>query len=235
MELVNFQERVASGDIPEDVAEITAGCKRLLRVNSRVSQTIAVCIAAVYERSDIKAWVNWCRDELGLDSVSYRSHLAKVGKLLLGLLRDESALPCYTRLFECDVAKLITLSRLPENEVVAFLSRNPDLERIGREELRRRVAEWFGEETGRAEEQPELPGFEAALAAASSLSPESFADAVKTPEHAEQALYSGLGFLAAALEYEKRAESPDVVKLTEIKQELLNEIADIDATIAKTV
>ena len=232
--IADFQERVASGDIPEDVAEITSGCKALLRVNSRVSQTIAVCIAAVYERSDVKTWCRWCRDELVLDSVSYRSHLAKVGKLLLKLLRDESALPCYTRLFECDVAKLLTLSRLPENEVVAFLSRNPDLERVGREELRRRVAAWLGEEISEAG-QPELPGFEAALAAAASLPVESFAGAVKTPEHAEQALYSGLGFLAAALEYEKRAETVDVKKLTEIKQELLDEIAEIEAAIDKAL
>ena len=235
MEIITFQERVASGDIPEDVEEITAGCKQLLRVNSRVSQTIAVCIAAVYERSDLKEWCRWCRDELGLESVSYRSHLAKVGKLLLNLLRDESALPTYTRLFECDLAKLLTLSRVPGDEVVSFVSRNPDLERIGREELRRRVAEWLGEEVGAAPEQPELPGFEAALAAAAALPAESFADAVNTPEHADQALYSGLGFLAAALEYEKRAETPDVVKLTEIKQELLNEVAEIEATIARAV
>ena len=233
--VANFQERVAAGDIPEDVAELTAGCKQLLRVNSRVSQTLAVCIAAAYGRLDIKEWVNWCRDELGLDNVSYRSHLAKVGKLLLNLLRDESALPTYSRLFDCDLAKLLTLSRVPGDEVVAFVSRNPDLERIGREELRRRVAEWLGEEVSAAPEQPELPGFEAALAAAASLPAESFADAVKTPEHADQALYSGLGFLAAALEYEKRAETPDVVKLTEIKQELLNEVAEIEATIARAV
>ncbi len=234
MEIINFQERIASGDIPEDVAEITAGCRQLLRVNSRVSQTIAVCIAAAYERLDLKKWVEWCRDELGIDSVSYRSHLAKVGKLLLNLLRDESALPTYTRLFECDVMKLLTLSRLPDNEVVAFLSRNPDFERCSRDELRRRVADWLGEETAE-DQQPELPGFEAALAAAASLPAESFAGAVTTPEHAQQALYSGLGFLAAALEYEKRAETPDVVKLTEIKQELLNEVAEIEATIARAV
>ncbi len=232
--ITDFQERVASGDIPEDVAEITSGCKQLLRVNSRVSQTIAVCIAAVYERSDLKEWCRWCRDELGLESVSYRSHLAKVGKMLLNLLRDESALPYYTRLFECDVAKLLTLSRLPENEVVAFLSRNPDLERVGREELRRRVAEWLGEEVSEAG-QPELPGFEAALAAAANLPVESFAGAVKTPDQAEQALYSGLGFLAAALEYEKRAETVDVKKLTEIKQELLDEVAEIEAAIDKAL
>ena len=187
---VNFQERVASGDIPEDAAEITAGCKQLLRVNSRVSQTVAVCIAKMYEALDLREWVNWCRDELGLDSVSYRSHLAKVGKLLLSLLRDESALPTYTRLFECDVMKLLALARVPESEVVSFLSHNPDFERISRDELRRRVAEWLGEEVSQAPEQPELPGFEAALAAAASLPAESFADAVKTPEHAEQALFS---------------------------------------------
>ena len=233
--VVNFQERVASGDIPEDVAEITAGCRQLLRVNSRVSQTIAVCIAAAYERLDLKKWVEWCRDELGLENVSYRSHLAKVGKLLLGLLHDESALPTYTRLFECDLAKLLTLSRVPDNEVVAFVSRNPDLERIGREELRRRVAVWLGEEAGAAPEQPELPGFEAALAAAAQLPAESFAGAVTTPEHAQQALYSGLGFLSAAVEYEKRAETPDVVKLTEIKQALLDEVADIEKAISRAV
>ena len=234
--IVNFQERIASGDIPEDVAEITAGCKGLLRVNSRVSQTIAVCIAAAYERLDLKKWVEWCRDELGIDSVSYRSHLAKVGKLLLNLLRDESALPTYTRLFECDVMKLLTLSRLPDNEVVAFLSRNPDFERCSRDELRRRVAEWLGEETAAADDpQPELPGFEAALAAAANLPAESFADAVQTPEHAQQARYSGLGFLSAAIEYEKRAETPDVVKLTEIKQALLDEVADIEKAIERTI
>lgn len=232
--VVNFQERVASGDIPEDVAEITAGCKQLLRVNSRVSQTIAVCIAAAYERLDLKKWVEWCRDELGLENISYRSHLAKVGKLLLNLLRDESALPVYTRLFECDLAKLLTLSRVPDNEVVAFVSRNSDLERIGREELRRRVAAWLGEEVT-AGQQPELPGFEAALAAAANLPAESFAEAVMTPEHAQQALYSGLGFLSAAIEYEKRAETPDVVKLTEIKQALLDEVADIEKAIERTI
>ena len=96
--VVNFQERVASGDIPEDVAEITAGCKQLLRVNSRVSQTIAVCIAKMYDTLDLREWVKWCRDELGLDSVSYRSHLAKVGKRLLYLARGERDMPCYCRL-----------------------------------------------------------------------------------------------------------------------------------------
>ena len=115
---VNFQERVASGDIPEDAAEITAGCKQLLRVNSRVSQTVAVCIAKMYEALDLREWVNWCRDELGLDSVSYRSHLAKVGKLLLSLLRDESALPTYTRLFECDVMKLLALARAQQLRIL---------------------------------------------------------------------------------------------------------------------
>lgn len=235
MALDDFQERIAAGDIPEDVAEITSGCKTLLRVNSRVSQTIAVCIAAVYERRDLKEWCRWCREELGLESVSYRSHLAKVGKLLLSLTKRESDMPHYARLFECDVMKLLTLSRLPESQVLSFLSHNPDFERCSREVLRRRVAEWLGEEVAADSSQPELPGFEAALAAAAQLPAESFADAVRTPEHAEQALYSGLGFLAAALEFEKRREIPDVARLTEIKQALQSEISEIEEAIAKVL
>ena len=231
-EVVNFQERVASGDIPEDVAEITSGCKQLLRVNSRVSQTIAVCIAAVYERSDLKEWCRWCRDELGLESVSYRSHLAKVGKLLLNLLRDESALPYYTRLFECDVAKLLTLSRLPENGVVAFLSRNPDLERVGREELRRRVAEWLGEEVSEAG-QPELPGFDEMITGVLAWEPDALVAEVRDPEAADRSRQAGLLFLTAGLEYEKSRDVPDVATLQEIKAGLLEEVAEIEEAISR--
>ncbi|MBP5531579.1 MAG: hypothetical protein J6Y54_06095 [Lentisphaeria bacterium] len=236
-EVVNFQERIAAGDIPTDAAELTIGCKQLLRVNSRVSQTIAVCVARMYETQDLREWVRWCKDELGLESVSYRSHLAKVGKLLLNLTRSECDLPTYTRLFGADVMKLLALARVPESEVVAFLSHNPDFERISRDELRRRVADWLGEGPGEdaAPEQPELPGFDEMVSDVLAWEPGALVAQVHDADAAGRSRQAGLLFLAAGLEYEKSREIPDVAALQEIKTALLSEVEDIENVIAKTL
>ena len=235
MEIINFQERIAAGDIPEDVEELTSGCRQLLRVNSRVSQTIAVCIAKTYETLDRGEWVRWCKDELGLENVQYRSNLARVGRRFLYLARSERDTPCYCRLFGFDVAKLIALTKLPENQLAAFVSHNPDLERIGRNELRRRIAEYLHEEINAAPEQPDLPGFEEMVSGALAWEPDALVAEVRDADAADRSRQAGLLFLTAGLEYEKSREIPDVAALQEIKAELLSEVEDIEKVIAKAL
>jgi hypothetical protein len=238
MEVVNFQERIASGDIPEDVAEITAGCRRLLRVNSRVSQTIAVCIAAVHTPKKVDWWVKWCRDEFGLESCCYRSHLAQAGRVLLSLTREECNLPYYVRLFECDIEKIRELAPLlPGGKLVAFLSRHA-IGGMTREAVRAAVAAYNNHDNTpktSIAKQPELPGFDEMLSGALSWNSDDLANEVHSSDDAERSLTAGMMFLGAGIEYEKRSETPDVVKLTGIKQLLLREVAEIEEAISKAL
>ena len=235
--IADFQERVASGDIPEDVAEITSGCKQLLRVNSRVSQTIAVCIAAVHTPKKVDWWVKWCKDEFGLESCCYRSHLAQAGRVLLSLTREECNLPYYVRLFECDVEKIRELAALPKAELVAFLSR-VNLKDMRRKDVRAAVAAYKRHDDlpkAPAAKQPELPGFDEMISGALAWEPDALVAEVRDADAADRSRQAGLLFLYAGLEYEKSRDVPDVAALREIKAALLDEVADIEKTIAGTL
>ena len=236
--IADFQERVASGDIPEDVAEITSGCKQLLRVNSRVSQTIAVCIAAVHTPKKVDWWVKWCKEEFGLENCCYRSHLAQAGRVLLSLTREECNLPYYVRLFACDIEKIRELAPLlPGGKLVAFLSRHT-ISGMTREAVRSAVAAYNNHDNvpeAPIAKQPELPGFDKMVSGALAWAPDDLVNEVHSSDDAERSRAAGMMFLAAGIEYEKRSETPDVVKLTGIKQLLLQEVAEIEEAISKAL
>ena len=144
----------------------------------------------------------------------------------------------YRTLFAAGFDKLLPVTRIPAEQLAAFLShlRKP-IDKMTRGEVRMAVAEWLGESGRTAAEsvQPDLPGFDRALDTVWRLEPADLVAAVNNDDKAVQSLRAGMGLLGAALEFEKRRECPDVATLQAAKAALLSEIEEIEAVIAKAL
>lgn len=219
-----------------------------LKVSARTAATTAVAVALVRRDHirDAAAWVNWARERFGLEG-SYLHHLHKVGKMLIGLrecLGDTQRECCnntvnlYRRLFATDWDKLYAVTRIPAEQLAAFLSRlSKPVDKMTRGEVRAAVAEWLGEAGRRRRKVP------------SRISPVSTGRSIRsggsnrriwsrrstTTTRPRRVCAPGMGLLGAALEFEKRRECPDVATLQAAKAALLSEVEEIEAVIAKAL
>ncbi len=160
-----YTGRIAEGEFPQTFEEVTECGRALIRVNLRVTQTLAMIVAAGKEHfgNKLAAWVDWCKDEFGITDASYRCHLSQIGKMLHTLRKNDCFMKQFKRLFKLPNGKLIPLTRLPDEQLPAFLSHYPELETMDRLEVRAAVAAWLGESAPAETEQQLLPGFDALL------------------------------------------------------------------------
>lgn len=260
---LEVMERIAAGEFDFSAEELAGAVNFTLRVSSGTAATTAVAVALVRRDHirDVAEWVAWARDNFRLEG-SYLHHLHKVGKMLIGLrecLGDtqkgaeccnntadarkgaeccNNTVKMYRTLFAAGFDKLLPVTRIPAEQLAAFLSHlSKPIDKLTRGEVRAAVAEWLGD-AGRATSggvQPELSGFDRALDTVVRLDPEALVAAVNDDDKAAQSLRAGMGLLGAALEFEKRRECPDVPTLQAAKAALLSEIDEIEAVIAKAL
>lgn len=237
---LEIMNRIAAGEFGFSSDELTGAVQFALQVSSRTAATTAVVVALVRRDHipDVGKWIAWAREALRLEG-SYLHHLHKVGKMLI----DLTSVTCdtqkwYPRLFATDFDKLYAMTRIPAEQLPAFLSRHGKaVDSMTRTGMRAAVADWLGEtkaEPGESE-QLALPGFDRALDEMVKFAPEALLAAVNNEDKAASSLRAGMGLLGAALEFEKRRACPDVQTLQAAKAALLSEIDEIEAVIAKTL
>lgn len=221
-------DEILQGNIPETLDGKTAAASQLVAISRRIVPVTSLLIASARRdnfENDVPAWVVWCRETLGMDG-SDRDHRRVIGELLLDT-RDDNVV--YNTLFGLPFDKLLPLSRIPADQIAAFLSHH-NVKKLKREEIRAAVSEWLGEEPKIKQETPDLPGFSAALDAINAMEPEAICTRVSDQDAANGALRAGMGLLGASLEFHKK-HKPDVSLLQELRASLLNEVKELEEII----
>ena len=203
-------EKLLSGSIPESLEEKTEAVGAIIRIARRIVPVTSLLIASA-RRDHFGKSVTECRENTDL----------------------------FETLFALSFDKLISLTRIPPDQIAAFLSHlNGDIRKISRDDLRDEVKRWLGEKVqerkGAAnQDQPELPGFSEAVGAILSMQPQRLLAEVTDDESAKRILDGGFRLVGSALEFKKREEHPDVLFLQTVKTALLQEIEEIEAAIAR--
>ena len=135
----------------------------------------------------------------------------------------------YNTLFSLAFDKLLVLTRIPADQIAAFLSHH-DVKAMTRDDVRAAVAEWLGEKP-RAK-TPDLPGFAAALKSINDIKPAEICVLVADETAANNALSAGLGLLGASLAYHKR-EKKDLELLQGLRASLLDEVKELEGIISE--
>lgn len=222
-------KEILNGQIPVSLEDKTLAASQLLYLSKRIVPITSLLIAAARRDNfdkDLAGWTQWCRESLELEG-SDRDHRRAIGDLLLDV-RDQTAV--YNTLFGLAFDKLLVLTRIPGDQIEAFLS-HYDVQSLKRDEVRAAVADWLGEEVKVKAEQPELPGFSSALEAICAMAPEAICVRVSDETAANNALSAGLGLLGASLAYHKR-EKKDLELLQGLKVSLLDEIKELESIIS---
>ena len=221
---------ILNGQIPASLEEKTAAAGNLVYLSRRIVPVTSLLIAAArrdnFDR-DLAGWTQWCRESLELDG-SDRDHRRAIGDLLLDV-RDQTAV--YNTLFSLPFDKLLVLTRIPADQIAAFLSHH-DVKTMKRDDVRAAVAEWLGEKPREKTETPDLPGFAAALEAISCMEPSAICVRVADETAANNALSAGLGLLGASLAYHKR-EKKDLELLQGLRASLLDEVKELEGIISE--
>ena len=231
-------EKLLSGSIPESLEEKTEAAGAIIRIARRIVPVTSLLIASArrdHFGKSVTEWTAWCSENFDLDGAE-RDHRRAIGDLLLAV-RENTDL--FETLFALSFDKLISLTRIPPDQIAAFLSHlNGDIRKISRDDLRDEVKRWLGEKVqerkGAAnQDQPELPGFSEAVGAILSMQPQRLLAEVTDDESAKRILDGGFRLVGSALEFKKREEHPDVLFLQTVKTALLQEIEEIEAAIAR--
>lgn len=226
-------DKLLSGAIPETLEEKTAAAGQLVRIARRIVPVTSLLIAAArrdHFRQSVTGWVEWCRTTFDFEA-SDRDHRRAIGEMLLDS-RGNPAL--YRRLFVLDKEKLIAITRIPQSELSAFMG-DSAVEKMSRDDVRAAVKAWLKEEAkdkGRPQ-QEELPGFAEIIGKVLSLPPSDMLDSIADDTTAKKSFDAGIGLFGAALEYKKHAETVDVEFLQSTRKMLLDEVAEIEAALAK--
>lgn len=230
-------DRIAEGELPGDFALIEDLAKRLVRINARTAQTLAVIVTNVRENHITSSgeWALWASTTLGLQG-AYLHHIHRIGKLLVGLvkLNTKCSIQHYKRLFALPIDKLYPLSRLAPDQIAGWLSHYTP-EEMSREAIRDVIAAKFGDTKEPKSIQPSLPGFEQALETLAAISPESFSGTIHDEEKSRTALKTGICVFGAALEFQITRPAPelDVELLATYRTALVDAINDIDEALQK--
>ena len=232
---------ILNGQIPASLEEKTAAAGSLVYLSRRIVPVTSLLIAAARRDTRIvaltagmkllnkkpKGQTQWCRDNMELEG-SDRDHRRAIGDLLLDV-RDQTAV--YNTLFTLAFDKLLVLTRIPADQIAAFLS-HYDVKTMKRDDVRAAVAEWLGEKPREKTETPDLPGFAAALEAISCMEPAAICVRVADETAANNALSAGLGLLGASLAYHKR-EKKDLELLQGLRASLLDEVKELEGIISE--
>lgn len=231
-------EKLLSGAIPESLAEKTEAAGAIIRIARRIVPVTSLLIAAArrdHFRQSVTEWTAWCAENFDLDGAE-RDHRRAIGELLLAV-RENTDL--FETLFALSFDKLHALTRIPAEQIAAFLSHLPgDVAKMTRDNLRDEVKRWLGETVqerkgGRNPDQPELPGFSDAVGAILRMQPQQLLDEVTDNESAKRLLDGGFRLVGSALEFKKRESVPDVAFLQSVKAALIQEIEEIESAIAR--
>ena len=223
-------KEILNGQIPVSLEDKTLAASQLLYLSKRIVPITSLLIAAARRDNfdkDLAGWTQWCRESLELEG-SDRDHRRAIGDLLLDV-RDQTAV--YNTLFTLAFDKLLVLTRIPADQIAAFLSHH-DVKAMKRDDVRAAVAEWLGEKPREKTETPDLPGFAAALEAISCMEPSAICVRVADETAANNALSAGLGLLGASLAYHKR-EKKDLELLQGLRASLLDEVKELEGIISE--
>lgn len=231
-------EKLLSGAIPESLTEKTEAAGAIIRIARRIVPVTSLLIAAArrdHFRQSVTEWTAWCAENFDLDGAE-RDHRRAIGELLLAV-RENTDL--FETLFALSFDKLHALTRIPAEQIAAFLSHLPgDVAKMTRDNLRDEVKRWLGETVqerkgGRNPDQPELPGFSDAVGAILRMQPQQLLNEVTDNESAKRLLDGGFRLVGSALEFKKREPVPDVAFLQSVKAALIQEIEEIESAIAR--
>ena len=231
-------EKLLSGAIPESLTEKTEAAGAIIRIARRIVPVTSLLIAAArrdHFRQSVTEWTAWCAENFDLDGAE-RDHRRAIGELLLAV-RENTDL--FETLFALSFDKLHALTRIPAEQIAAFLSHLPgDVAKMTRDDLRDEVKRWLGETVRERKdaansEQPELPGFSEVVGTILRMPPQQLLDEVTDSECAKRLLDGGFRLVGSALEFKKREEHPDVLFLQSVKAALIQEIEEIEAAIAR--
>ena len=230
-------DKLLSGSIPESLEGKTEAAGAIIRIARRIVPVTSLLIAAArrdHFKKSVTEWTEWCSDNFELDGAE-RDHRRAIGDLLLAV-RENADL--FETLFALSFDKLHALTRIPADQLAAFLSHFKDVSKMTRDDLRDEVKRWLGETVQKRKnttspDQPELPGFSDAVGTILRMPPQLLLNEVTDSDCAKRLLDGGFRLVGSALEFKKREEHPDVLFLQSVKAALIQEIEEIEAAIAR--
>ena len=160
------------------------------------------------------------------------------------ICRDVLSVTChtpkvYTVLFRLEVYKQLAITQIPVVEIDNFIrQQTKPLAKMTRAEVRAAVNRFLNPEgisaaPAKQSEQLLLPGFGKWLETATGFEAESIVRAVDDDDTADRSYRAGCLLLGAALDYQRRQETPDTVMLLNLKTALLDEVQAIENILAQ--
>lgn len=218
--------------------DLTLGAQFCLRVSAKTPSVLAVVVAKLRKDhiTDVTEWSRYCKETFGLKS-SYLHHIHKVGKYLHSVISYTPAV--YSKLFHLAFEKLLSIVQIPVAQIDSFIKlQTKPLAKMTRAEVRAAVNRFLNPEgiaaaPAKAEEQLLLPGFGKWLETADGFEEKSIVRAVDDDDTADRSYRAGCLLLGAALDYQRRQETPDTVMLLNLKTALLDEVQAIENILAQ--
>ena len=216
--------------------DLTLGAQFCLRVSAKTPSVLAVVVAKLRKDfiTDVTEWSAYCKQNFGLES-SYLHHIHKVGKYLHSVVNNTPKV--YSVLFHLGPDKQIAITQIPVVEIENFIrQQTKPLGKMTRAEVRAAVALFLGRTAAvpaKQEAQLLLPGFGKWLETATGFEAESIVRAVDDDDTADRSYRAGCLLLGAALDYQRRQETPDTVMLLNLKTALLDEVQAIETILAQ--
>ena len=236
LEILALIER---GDLtPLSQDDLTRGAAFCLRVSAKTPSVLAVVVAKLRKDyiTDVTEWSTYCKQNFGLEK-AYLHHIHKVGKYLHSVACDTPKV--YITLFHLAYEKQIAITQIPVIEIENFIrQQTKPLAKMPRAEVRAAVNRFLNPEgisaaPAKQSEQLLLPGFGKWLETATGFEAESIVRAVDDDDTADRSYRAGCLLLGAALDYQRRQETPDTVMLLNLKTALLDEVQAIENILAQ--
>ena len=233
LEILNKFESGAINEL--SLEELTTGAAFCLRVSAKTTSVLAVTVAKIRQEhlADVADWSQYCKSYFNLEG-SYLHHIHKVGKMLLSVTCY--TLKYYTLLFNLDFDKQRAITQIPVEQLDCFIKvQTKPLAKMTRAEVRAAVSVFLGRtaEVAAVADQPVLPGFDRWLNSCAEFEPAAIVNAVASDDTAHRSFSAGCLLLGAALDYQRRRETPDTVMLLNLKAALLDEIKSIENILAQ--
>lgn len=218
--------------------DLTLGAQFCLRVSAKTPSVLAVVVAKLRKDfiTDVTEWSAYCKQNFGLEK-AYLHHIHKVGKCLHSVACDTPKV--YITLFHLAYEKQIAITQIPPEQIDSFIKlQTKPLAKMTRAEVRAAVNRFLNPEgisaaPAKQSEQLLLPGFGKWLETATGFEAESIVRAVDDDDTADRSYRAGCLLLGAALDYQRRQETPDTVMLLNLKTALLDEVQAIENILAQ--
>lgn len=233
LEILNKFESGAINEL--SLEDLTTGAAFCLKVSARTASVLAVTVAKLRKEhlTDVTEWVNFCKATFALEG-SYLHQIHKVGKMLLSVTCH--TVKVYTTLFNLELYKQLAITQIPTEQIDTFIkTQTRPLAKMTRAEVRAAVSVFLGRtaEVAAVADQPVLPGFDRWLNSCAEFEPAAIVNAVASDDTAHRSFSAGCLLLGAALDYQRRRETPDTVMLLNLKAALLDEIKSIENILAQ--